>query len=68
MGERNNNYRFPDVMGEIHGSWLAGQSGGQIMVDELFGHYPDDFYAENKSIIHWLLTNDAILDHDIDLN
>lgn len=63
-----NNYRFPEVTGEIRGYWLEGQTGGQLLVGNAYGHYNAWYYEQNKDVIHSSLNIDGSIYFEINLN
>lgn len=62
-----NNYKYPDVTGEIRGYWLEGQTGGQLLVGN-DGHYNRGYYEENKDIIHSIMGANAWIHYEINLS
>lgn len=62
-----NNYKYPEVTGEIRGYWLEGQTGGQQLVGNE-GHYNKGYYEQNMDVIHSIMRANAYIEFQINLN
>lgn len=64
----HNNYRFPEITNYIRFYWLEGQTGGQMLVHNAFGHLTTSFFESNRNLAIAIMSANAYIDFDINLS